>query len=82
MIDCVIVRASGRQLDHLREESSRIARKNKVDWSIERGSEGRIFLQGHRGEEGIRLDLRRDFAVSYRDAKRPRSCAIRSDEPK
>jgi hypothetical protein len=32
MENCVIVNASGRQLDQLREEASRISRGHKVDW--------------------------------------------------
>jgi hypothetical protein len=43
MADCVIVRAYGRQLDQLRGEASRIARRSKIDWWIERGHDGARF---------------------------------------
>ena len=35
MAHCVIVRASGRRLDQLRDEASRISRGSKIDWWIE-----------------------------------------------
>ena len=43
MENCVIVNASGRQLDQLREEASRISRGHKVDWWVERGDKGTRF---------------------------------------
>ena len=43
MENCVIVNASGRQLDQLREEASRISRGHKVDWWAERGDKGTRF---------------------------------------
>ena len=41
--NCLIVRASGRQLDLLRGEASRIAKGNKVDWWIDRIEVGARF---------------------------------------
>ena len=43
MENCVIVNASGRQLDQLRGEASRISQGHKVDWWVERGDNGTRF---------------------------------------
>jgi hypothetical protein len=45
MEHCVIVRASGRRLDQLREEASRISRGSKIDWWIERGDKTRFCFK-------------------------------------
>lgn len=68
MADCVIVRAYGKQLDHLREEASRIARESKIDWSIERGDEGAHFCFEDAEAKKAFVSICEDFAVSYRDA--------------
>lgn len=39
----LIVRASGRKLDQLRGDASRIAKGNKVDWWIEQADKGTRF---------------------------------------
>jgi len=38
--NCLIVRAHGKQLDQLRGEAFRIARRQKVDWWVEHGDNG------------------------------------------
>lgn len=43
MENSVTVRVYGRKLDQLRAEASRIARGNKIDWSIERADKGMRF---------------------------------------
>lgn len=39
----IVVHASGRLLDQLRGEASRVSRANKVDWWMERGDRGTHF---------------------------------------
>ncbi|WP_369723075.1 hypothetical protein AB8Z38_03040 [Bradyrhizobium sp. LLZ17] len=41
--NCLIVRAYGRKLDHLRGEASRIAGGSKADWWVERADKGTRF---------------------------------------
>lgn len=48
--NCVIVRTSGRQLDALRVEASRIANAGRTDWSVERTDKGRSFCFGDNSE--------------------------------
>jgi hypothetical protein len=43
MENSVIVRVSGRRLDQLRAEASRIARTSNIDWWIERADKGMRF---------------------------------------
>ena len=41
--NCLIVRAAGRQLDELRSEASRIAKRKKIDWWADRSDKGTCF---------------------------------------
>jgi hypothetical protein len=41
--NCLIVRAFGRQLDELRSEASRIAKRGRFDWWVERTDKGACF---------------------------------------
>ncbi|MGY3388014.1 hypothetical protein ACVWW6_000605 [Bradyrhizobium sp. USDA 3311] len=68
MTDCVIVRASGKQLDHLREEASRIARQSKIDWSIERGAEGAHFCFEDAESKKAFVTICEGFAIPHREA--------------
>jgi hypothetical protein len=43
MPHCVVVRAYGEKLDHLRGEANRIARNNKSDWWAETTEKGTSF---------------------------------------
>ena len=68
MTDCVIVQAYGRQLDHLREEASRIARENKIDWWIERGAEGAHFCFENAEAKTAFIAICEGFAIAHRDS--------------
>ena len=41
--NCIIVRASGRELDELRSEAYRIAKSKKIDWWVDRSEKGTCF---------------------------------------
>ena len=60
MENCVIVNASGMQLDQLRGEASRISRGHKVDWWVERGDKGtRFCFEDAETKKSVRLHLRK-----------------------
>jgi hypothetical protein len=63
-LDSVIVQAHGRQLDHLRDEASRIALGGKIDWWIERGVEGAHFCFEDVAAKKVFESICEDFAVS------------------
>ena len=64
---CLIVRASGRRLDQLRGEASRISRGNKIDWWIERGEEGARFCFEDAKTKKAFASICENFAVPYRE---------------
>jgi hypothetical protein len=68
MANCVIVRASGRQLDQLRGEASRISRGHKVDWWIEHGEKGTHFCFEDAETKKAFASICDNFAVPHRDA--------------
>ncbi len=68
MTDCVIVLAHGKQLDHLREEASRIARASKIDWTIERGDEGAHFFFENTEAKTAFVAICKSFAIPHREA--------------
>ena len=67
MTASVIVRAYGRELDHLREEVSRIARESKIDRSIERGAEGAHFCFEDAEAKKAFVKICEVFAIPHRN---------------
>jgi hypothetical protein len=66
--NCLKVRASGRQLDLLRGEASRISRGNKVDWWVERGEEGAQFCFENADARKAFASICKNFAIPYTEA--------------
>jgi hypothetical protein len=65
--NCLIVRAAGKQLDLLRGEASRIAKENKVDWSIDRADVGTVFcFEDSKAKDAFALTYD-NFGVACRD---------------
>lgn len=68
MENVVIVRASGRLLDQLREEAYRISRGHKATWWIERGDQGRRFCFESAEAKKAFASICENLAISYREA--------------
>jgi hypothetical protein len=47
MTYCIVVRASGRELDRLRAHAAQIARDLKSDWWVETTEKGKAFCFEH-----------------------------------
>jgi hypothetical protein len=47
MTYCIVVRASGRELDRLRTHAAQIARDQKSDWWVETTEKGKTFCFEH-----------------------------------
>jgi len=47
MTYCIVVKASGRELDRLRTHAAHIARDQKSDWSVETTEKGKAFCFEH-----------------------------------
>jgi hypothetical protein len=47
MTYCIVVRASGRELDRLRTHAAHIARDQKSDWWVEATEKGKAFCFEH-----------------------------------
>jgi len=67
MAHCVIVRASGRRLDQLRDEASRISRGSKIDWWIERGDKTRFCFESEAASKAF-ASICEKFAIPCVDA--------------
>jgi len=64
----VTVRASGKQLDQLRKEASRISRGHKMDWWIERGDQGMHFCFESAETKTEFASICENLAISFREA--------------
>lgn len=64
----IVVRASGRLLDQLRGEASRVSRANKVDWWMERGDKGTHFCFEDAETKKAFASICENLAISYMEA--------------
>ncbi|MGY4285045.1 hypothetical protein ACVWXO_005368 [Bradyrhizobium sp. LM2.7] len=64
----IVVHASGRLLDQLRGEASRVSRANKVDWWMERGDKGTHFCFEDAETKMAFASICENLAISYMEA--------------
>ncbi|MCK1337944.1 hypothetical protein IVB38_18440 [Bradyrhizobium sp. 38] len=65
---CLIVQATGRKLDLLRGEASRIAKGSKVDWWIDRADVGTRFCFEDTAAKETFASTCDSFGIPCRDA--------------
>ncbi len=65
MTDCLLVRAYGKQLDHLRGEASRIARNCKVDWWVESAGNGAKFCFEDSASKASFVSVCKNLNIQY-----------------
>jgi hypothetical protein len=66
-VNCLIVRAFGRQLDNLRSEASRLARGSRMDWWVERTDKGACFCFEDLQAKAAFASICRHFGVQHMD---------------
>jgi hypothetical protein len=64
-VNCLIVRAFGRQLDLLRSEASRIAKGGKIDWWVDRTDTGVCFCFENLEAKAAFASICQNFGVQH-----------------